>query len=125
MIVNYEVGSIGSISRVDSEAGWVEFDITLCEGNDDRSRFLKNLNMSYLLYMWQKYEQYDLVEFSCAHIPDDMVADSCTSPSILKNKSEAKLEKESISENVSRVGDGIQLMATMEMQRQIHELEEK
>jgi hypothetical protein len=124
MIVNYELSGEGSMSRIDSEAGWGKFDITLCEGNDDRSRFLKNPNMSYLLYMWQKYDEYDLVEFSCAHIPGEMTADSSTSPFILKDKTETKYEKESISKNVGRVGDGINLMASMEMERQVHELEE-
>ena len=50
MIDNYEKSGEGAMRRKDVEADWGSFDIGLCDGEDDRSRFLKNNNASYLRY---------------------------------------------------------------------------
>ena len=42
MIDNYKKSGEGAMSRKDAEADWGSFDIGLCNGEDDRSRFLKN-----------------------------------------------------------------------------------
>ena len=116
------------MSRVDSATGWGKFDITLCEHNDDRSCFLKNPNFNHLLYFWQKHDECNLVEFSCAHIPNNMTGNSSTVARV-SNKSEYWYSRMlevaiSMSSNVAKVEDGIKVMASMEMQRKITDLEE-
>ena len=70
------------MSRADESFGWGKFDIRLCDGNDYTYRFLINEKMSYFLYLWEKEDEFDLVLFSCAHIPTPMTIDS-NIPSLL------------------------------------------
>ena len=51
MIDNYDKSGEGAMSTKDEEVDWGTFDISMCNGEDDRSRFLKNEHASYLLYL--------------------------------------------------------------------------
>ena len=129
IIVNYEKSGEGCMSRKDSALGWGRFDIDLCESGDDRSHFLHNQNSSYLLYMWQRWDEVDLVSFSCGHISKDNTANSSHSPTVSSSRNspteKATVGKHSeISGQVGFVGDGLHALASCEMQRQISALSE-
>lgn len=67
-----------------------------------------------------------MVEFSCAHIPQHMTSNAITSPDVSRD-ARNQLRKSPTSKmnaNVGKVGDGMKVMASMEMQRQISDLEE-
>ena len=42
MIISYEESGHGCMSKHDDAADWGSFDVELCDGNDDRSRYLLN-----------------------------------------------------------------------------------
>ena len=131
MITNYEKSGMGCMSRNNHAAAWGKFDISLCDGDDDRSNYLENPNSSYLLYMWQRWDEVDLLSFSCAHIAIENTANSSYSPDIasgspksnVKSSLYTKMQRE-MTTNVAMVGDGLPMMASVEMQRQITEIEE-
>ena len=98
MITNYEKSGMGCMSRSDPAAGWGNFDISLCDGDN----FLENSNSSYLLYMWQRWDEVDLVSFSCAYIANEINDNSSFSPDVgsrcvktsLQSSYYAKIQKE-------------------------------
>ena len=119
MITNYEISGNDSLSRDGSEAVWGTFSIELCDGEDDRSRFLTNQRAAYLLYMWQNHNEYDLVSFACSHIPKIMTSNSLTSPSIASddNNSRGSPKGYIINSQVQQVGKGVNVIVSMEIQR--------
>ena len=73
----------------------------------------------------------DLVSFSCEHIPSEITANPSSSPDVAchspkssyKSSPRAKIQLE-MTGNVAMVGDGLRMMASVEMQRQICAIEE-
>ena len=57
MIANYEISGEGNMSRIDSEAVWETFDITLCEGTDDRFRLLKSEHVIFIVHVADTYSR--------------------------------------------------------------------
>ena len=82
MIVNYEESGQGCMSKHDDTADWGNFDIELCDGNDDRSRFLLHQQQTYLLYWWAKLDEYNLLSFTCGQISPHLTANTDFNPSI-------------------------------------------
>eukprot|EP00560_Eucampia_antarctica_P000254 CAMPEP_0197836692 /NCGR_PEP_ID=MMETSP1437-20131217/29745_1 /TAXON_ID=49252 ORGANISM="Eucampia antarctica, Strain CCMP1452" /NCGR_SAMPLE_ID=MMETSP1437 /ASSEMBLY_ACC=CAM_ASM_001096 /LENGTH=184 /DNA_ID=CAMNT_0043443071 /DNA_START=20 /DNA_END=574 /DNA_ORIENTATION=- len=129
MIDNYEKSEEGAMSRKDTEADWGKFDIVLCHGNDDRSRFLYNHSASYLLYWWKKLDEYNLVSFTCHHLPDLLTATSNHSPSISSlstkhNKSPTQETSRILADNIRLVGKSMSDMVTCQTNEQIENLED-
>ena len=42
MVMNYELSSQGAMDCNDDTTDWGKFDIALCDGNNDQSKFLPN-----------------------------------------------------------------------------------
>ena len=129
MIDNYEKSGEGAMSRKDTEADWGKFDIALCHGNDDRSRFLHNHSASYLLYWWQKLDEYNLVSFTCHHLPDFLTATTNHSTSISSlstkhNKSPTQETSRILADNIRLVGKSMSDMVTCQTNEQIENLED-
>ena len=129
MIDNYEKSEEGDMSRKDTEADWGKFDIALCHGNDDRSRFLHNHSASYLLYWWQKLDEYNLVSFTCHHLPDFLTANTNHSPSVSTlsnkhNKSPTQETSRILADNIRLVGKSMSDMVTCQTNEQIENLED-
>ena len=128
-VVKYEKSGNGCMSRRDdSEEGdncWGRFDIALCDGEiDDRAGYV-DADSSYLLYFWQRMDEENLVSFACAKLPDGSGANSTKHAPVSGKKGNGVVQNDTMSTNIGKVGDGIHVMASNEMQRQIIELEDK
>ena len=128
MIDNYEKSGNGAMSRKDEEADWGTFDISLCNGEDDRSRYLQNENASYLLYWWQKLDEYSLLSFTCHHLPKNLTANTLNSPSISplssRNKSERGETSRILADNVRLVGQSMLELVACQTNEQIENLKD-
>ena len=78
-----------------------------------------------MLYFWQRLDENDLVSFSCAHIHKSLTATSSHHTTVGKNGKNKKKRQKDMSDSMEMVGQGIHVIASVEMQRQISELEEK
>ena len=128
MIDNYEKSSEGAMSRKDEEADWGAFDISMCNGEDDRSRFLKNEHAAYLLYWWQKLDEYSLLSFTCHHLPKNLTANTLNSPSISpmssRNKSLQDETSRVLADNVRLVGQSMIELVACHTNEQIENLKD-
>ena len=61
MIHNYEESGQGSMNRKIDSPEWGRFDISQCDGSDDRSRFLLWSTKTSLLFMWAKLDECNLL----------------------------------------------------------------
>ena len=128
IITRYEKCGNGCMSKKEDCDDWGRFSINLCDGDDDRSGYLQDGNSPSILYMRQKFDELDLVSFSCANLPSVMTATSTKTATVATKcdprRSTTERIQAAMSNNVAKVGDGIHMMASMEMQRQISALEE-
>jgi len=83
MVDKYEKSGEGAISRLHEGSDWGKFDIALYR-NDIRSWFLLNSSSSYLLYWWQKLDEYNLLSFSTADT--DMFPDRSVTPNSKRDR---------------------------------------
>ena len=131
MIINYEESGQGSMSKHDDAADWGSFDIELCDGNDDRSRFLLNPSQTYLLYWWAKLDEYNLVAFTCAQIPSHLTANTENSPKVSPNKFNRTHKKahsneinSKMNDNVAAIGKSMSDLVDVETESQIIRLQD-
>ena len=127
VIVKYEISGQGAMRRIDACNDWGSFDIGLCDGRDDRGNFLTG-NTQYLLYWWDRLNEFQLLEFTCGNIPDKFTADSNNAPDITSpvssRSSSAGLTKE-LARGVGMMGRSLRNFVDVEANEQIERLEEK
>ena len=81
-----------------------------CNGNDDRSKFLSNNKATNLLYWWQKLDEYDIVSFTCNHLPEHLTADSTTATDVSTlsyRRSPTQEAALSLARNIQLVGNSM------------------
>ena len=130
MIVNYEESGMGCMSKHDDSADWGNFDIELCNGNDDRSRFLLHPAKTYLLYWWAKLDEYNLLSFTCGQISPHLTANTDYNPSILSARNTVSPRKRPkdeasilINSNIAAVGQSMSDLVDVEVENQISKLQ--
>lgn len=119
MVERYELSGQGAMSRYDENADWGQFDITKCNGIDDRSAFLRNNNATYLLYWWNKMLEEDILEFSCVHLPKHFTATSdlahqTTRPNNIVKNPKPATHQQQLNKTIALVGASLNNMARTE-----------
>ena len=129
MIINYEESGMGCMSKHDDSADWGNFDIELCDGNDDRSRFLLHPAQTYLLYWWAKLDEYNLISFTCGQISPHLTANTDYNPSIGSKRNTGTPKNSSkdssilLNSNIAAVGQSMSDLVDVEVENQIAKLQ--
>ena len=83
---NHEESGMGQMNRKLGDEDWGHFDISKCDGVDDRSKFLLLPSKTTLLYMWTRLDEYNLLSFTCSKLPSHLAANTDHAPIVSKKK---------------------------------------
>ena len=111
------------MSQYDEEAEWGEFFIERCNGIDDRSRFLKENYRTWLLHYWAKFEEFNMLAFTCNHLHKNMTATiQMVQATSARNKRDRDKrdghndKNDTLNDNVRLVGTSLREMANVDME---------
>ena len=96
---------------------WGHFDISECNGIDNRSKFLLWLTKTALLYMCASFDEYHLLSFTCSKLPVNLIANTDHEPKVskLKNDDSKKLPADKLATQVGAVGQSMKRLANVEL----------
>ena len=135
IVANYELSGAGAGQmREEGCDEYGHFDLDQCVDGDDRRMFIKNAAETYLLYWWHRLDCEGFVQFTLCVLDKFQRANSAdfalvsnknivsSSPTRAKKDDELK---EKMTNNIGKVGDGVQSLSYITIQREIENWETK
>lgn len=94
-------------------------------------KFLINKSATYLLYHWAKFEEENILSFTCVHIPKALIANVDTANATIDKRNQDSRQSttdelnKQLTKNVGILGQSVSTMARVEMEARLDDLYDK